>query len=54
MILGTYLDKIRFVPEWELEGAVSLAEAESAGPVIALKVVVSRLTQHYDWHQSWH
>ena len=38
----TYLDKISCVAEWELEGAVAAGEAERAGLVVTLEVVVSR------------
>ena len=39
----TYLDEVRFVTERELEGAVALGEAEGAGLVVTLQVVVHRL-----------
>ena len=36
----TNFDQICFVPQRELEGAVSLGEAESTWPVITLEVMV--------------
>ena len=39
-IVLTYLDQVGFVAEGELEGAVALGEAEGAGLVVALQVVV--------------
>ena len=43
VIVLTYLDQVGFVPEGELEGAVALGEAEGAGLVVALQVVLHGL-----------
>ena len=54
----TYLDEVRFVAEGELEGAVALGEAEGAGLVVALQVVLHRLAlvtldQQQDQPGTW-